>query len=225
MVRRRLTVIGLLAALSYNNWLLGPILNPNLWRHNGSVSEYSVTNQPAHLIFRFLDIIAGLLLIYLGYRLFLLIKERPFGRPAAILLAFLGLSNIFVAMLVLPWSQTLSARCQVPLSFSIHNFHMPLHAYSSSLIGVCYFLVPLLVLIYSFKAKLSRLAVFSTIILLDSLYALVSALVEYQRNGGPTTKTSGAGQEVEMIMLGIWLVMCAYELVTNRSKMVPDMGH
>jgi len=223
MERRLFTVLGLLAALTYNNWLLGPILNPNLWRHNGSVSEYSVASQPGHLDFRVLDVTAGLLLAYLGYRLFISMKGSSLGRVSVLVIVVLGLSNILDAAFVLPCSQTLLATCQVPISLSLHNFQLPAHAYSSSLIGVCYFLAPLFVLIYSLKSKLSRLAAFSAIIILDSIYALVSALVEYQRNGGPTTKTSGAGQEIEMLLLGVWLIVCAYDLAPHRLKAVADM--
>lgn len=225
MRRHGLTVVGLLAAITYNNWLLGPFLNPVLWRHNGSVSEYSVASQPAHFLFRSFDIIAGILLIYLGLRLFRLLIDRPLGRLSAVLLAVLGFANIMDAAFVLPCSQTLSSACDVPLSLSFHNFQLPAHAYSSSLIGICYFLAPLAVLIYSLKAKLNNLAAISTVILLDSLYALVSALAEYQRNGGPTTKTTGAGQEIEMLLLGIWLAASAYWLNTHGSEAVADMRH
>lgn len=224
MRRRFPLVLGIIAAVLYNNWLLGPWLDNALWMHNGSVSEFSVTAQPAHLAFRMLDIAAGLLLIYLGYWLLKASSGQIFGKLLAGFTGLLGFSNILDALFVLPCSQTLSSACSVPLSLSLHHLQIPAHAYSSSLIGLCYFFAPLFGLIYAYQAKLRRLAVFSALIVIDSVYSLVATLVEYFRNGGPTTKANGASQELEMAMIGIWLVICVWE-VSRSSKMVTDVGH
>jgi hypothetical protein len=224
MKRRSLIAVGLMTAVLYNNWLVGPWLNSVLWAHNGSVSEFSAAGQPGHSVFRLLDVSAGLLLIFLGWRLFKALGNQAAGKLLAVSVALLGFANILDAIFVLPCSQALSSNCHVPISLSFHHLQLPAHAYSSSLIGLCYFLVPLLGLVYAWQTKLRRMAAFSALIFIDSLYSLVSTLIEYQRNGGPTARASGASQEVEMMLIGIWLVICVYE-TARPSKMVADARH
>jgi len=216
--RAKLVVLTIAAAITYNDWLLSPFLNRHLWSKDGSLSEYSIASQPYHLVFRLIDVLSGILLIYIGFRIYKLIQQYKTGRLFGLSVILLGVANILDACFVLPCSETLSNSCSVPISLSLHHFRMPAHAYSSSLIGLCYFILPMLALIFAYRKRLSRLVGFSLLVVLESLYSLGSLLVMYNRAGGPTTKASGSGQVIEMLLLGIWLVFCVYELAVERPR-------
>ena len=218
-----------LAALAYNNWLLGIFLNHNLFVHNGSISEFSVPSQPYHWLFQLLDIISGVMMIWLGWRLWEKLKPSRSGRWLGVSIAVLGAANIFDAFFKLPCSETLNPNCHIPVNLSFSSYSLPAHAYSSVVIGACYLILPVAAAVYSYRRGLKPVVWASLIIIVDDLFSLVSVIEDYIRNGGPTTRTSGSGQQIQMLLLGLWLTITVYviarhnyrfQLATNSTKPV-----
>jgi hypothetical protein len=215
---QKLAALAALVALTYNNWLLGPFLNSNLFRHNGSISEYSVASQPSHWLFQSLDIISGGLLVLLGWRLWQRLKSHRSGWILAGGCWILGIANVFDAIFKLPCSETLNHACRIPVSLSLSNYQVPAHAYSSVLIGLCYLLLPLAGAILTYRHKLNVLLAASLVLIADDLFSLASVLEDYLRNGGPTTRTSGSGQQIQMLLLGAWLIICIFTITRINQR-------
>jgi hypothetical protein len=144
----------------------------------------------------------------IGYRLLGRITGSRSGRFLAVGIGVLGAANIFDAIFSLPCSETLSPSCSIPINLSPAHLQLPQHALSSVVIGVCYLLLPVAALVYALRRRLNTMAGLSTLLIVNSLWSLVSAVAEYIRAGAPTTKTSGGGQEVQMLVVGVWLTVC-----------------
>src|SRR5579862_3043493 len=158
-----LVLLSVLAGLTYNNWLLGVWLNPDLVKANGSISEYSAISQPHHLVFKGLDVISGLLLVGLAYAWRAKLWSSRSGRAIVIGTAVLGVANIFDALASLPCSETLDKNCYVPVSISPSHFQVPAHGYSSTVIAICYLVLPLAGLIFAYHRRLKVMALVSLI--------------------------------------------------------------
>jgi len=195
---------AVLAGLTFNNWLLGPFLNARLFGADGSISEFSVRGQPDFWVFRGLDIAAGLLLIGLAYLLKDALKGRRYGQLLLIATAALGLANVADALAPLSCSETLDGACKIAVRLS-HGYSVPAHAYSSVAVAICYFLLPLSGLLFGRAIKSRFLTLSSGLLVILALYSFVSAVVNYIRISSLTVRTSGAGQEVQMLLLGLWL--------------------
>ncbi len=210
---------SVLAAVFYNNWLLAGWLSPKLLAADGSISEYSVTSQPHHFIFQFLDIISGLIIFGLAVELYK--KTTIYDKVQRYLLfglMVLGISNLADSIWVLPCSETLNRACRVPVSLSFHNFQLPSHAYSSILIAACYFILPLLGLIHSTRHKIKYFLRISALALILAVVSLLGAVDEYYKQGSFSVRTSGAGQQFQMIVLGVWLVTAFIALIGTERK-------
>lgn len=195
-----------LAALSYNNWLLAPLLNPVLFSKNGSVSEFSVLTQPHYFVFRALDILAGLLLaatvIFFAGQLY---SDR-YGKLILITTFILGAANIADALAALPCSETLNAACRIPIVISFNGYNVPTHAYSSTVIAVCYLLLPLFGLLYGLRNKSRYISLSSAALVIMALASFVLAVLDYIKIHGLTVHTTGRGQEIQMIILAVWII-------------------
>jgi len=114
MKDKMLFILASLAALCFNNWLLGLILNHQLLFKAGAVSELSAAGQPHQVIFRCLDIVSGFLFVALGITI--IAKYRSLQR--ANYLAFgaivLGIANTADALRYLPCSETMDRNCRHP---------------------------------------------------------------------------------------------------------------
>jgi len=202
-------IIGLggLAALGFNNWLLGPWLNQYLFSHNGSVSELSALTQPHHNVFRLLDVLSGVLFVVLARLLSKLPASTSRWRQTMLYgLIILGLANILDAGLPLKCSETLDRGCTIPVSLSPSHLQLPSHAYSSVTIAVCYFVLPLAGFFFAFARKFRFLGILSTLAILVALFSFISAVTGYLSQHSLSVRTSGAGQEIQMLVIGAWLV-------------------
>lgn len=220
--------LAVLAALTFNNWVLGPMLNKTLFDKNGSVSEFSALNQPYYWVFRSLDILSGLLMIILAIALKQFIDGRAkTGRVLIGGLFLLGVSNAIDALLPLSCSETLSSACKVPVSISLSHFQVPPHAYSSVLIAICYLVLPIAGLLYALGRKINLLIIISTVSILIALYSLLSAILQYESQNSLSVRTSGLGQEVQMAFLGLWLISLALAAYSGKSASEPSKtrGH
>jgi len=194
------------AVLAFNNWVLGRWLNPVLFNHNGAVSEFSVPTQPHSLVFRMLDIAAGLLLVATAALFIHDLKNSKIGKSILIITAVLGVANAADAIDTLRCSETLSRACQIPVSLSPAHFQVPAHGYSSSIIAVCYFLLPLAGLLLIYKKRFWPGIILSLLVVVESLVSLGSALANYVRLHNITVQASGSGQEWEMLIFTLWIL-------------------
>ena len=210
------------ALLTYNNWLLGPYLNRELFLRNGSVSEFSAITQPHHWIFRGLDILSGALLILFSFYLARRITRASIGGKVLIFgSAILGAANIFDALFALRCSETLNAGCSIGVSLSPSHFQMPAHGYSSVIIACCYLLLPLAGFLYGVAKQHKVLIFFSAVAAAMALESLLSAIFQYLSLQSLTVHTSGTGQEIQMLALAVWYVCLAFSLrrpVPKRAR-------
>ena len=130
-------------ALSLNNWILSIFLNRHLLLNSGSISDFSALSQPYHLVFRSLDIIAGVLVVAIASALFLAQTSSRSGKLISAGAVLLGVANIVDAAMPLPCTAIVDSGCNVPLKFSLTHLVLPRHIYSSAVIGFCILLLPL----------------------------------------------------------------------------------
>jgi hypothetical protein len=196
-----------LSALTLNSWLLAPFLNRELFIKNGSISEYNALGQPHFWIFRGLDILSGCLLVLVALiirqKLSVKVSGRNFLAGTA---AVWGVASIVDSLIALPCSYTLDSSCNIPVNISLSHFQMPGHGYSSIVIAMVYFLLPLAGFLYATSHKLRSFMLISALLILVALESFVSAITEYTVKHAFTVKATGAGQELQLVLLGIWLI-------------------
>ncbi len=218
--RRYVSVIVFLAALTYNNWLLAFIFNRRLLLHDGSVSELSVISQPHSWLFRLMDILSGLLFIVLAVLAYRLMKTSHTSRRWAYMLiigvAAFGLANALDASFPLNCSDTLSRSCNMPIEIDFSRIILPSHAYSSLIIAVGYFLLPLAGYMYARSNRLRGLERVSLVTIGVAIFSCASAMHGYLHQKSLTVHTAGLPQEIQMLILGWWLVVWFYSIKPNE---------
>jgi len=212
--------VAILAVICFNNWFLGIILNPKLLFGNGAVSEFSSPSEPYALAFRTLDIVAGFLFLICALLLAGVIYKAATTaqRLFLILTAILGVANIVDALFPLRCSQASSAACIIPLNLSLAHFQLPSHAYSSIIIAISYFLLPLCGWFYAHNhPKTFGLMTLNAAALLAALLAVGSVLLHYLRTGSYSMRGTGISQEVQMLILGIWFILYCMTLLKIKN--------
>lgn len=201
------TAILWLAVLTFNNWLLAIIFNRRLLLRDGSVSEFSIINQPHSWLFRDLDIISGLLFLILMLVIANNVKWRTTGGRLLILgIVLLGAGNFSDALVPLHCSETVSSACTIPVNLSLQHLILPSHAYSSIAIGISYFLLPLGGLVYSRQNQLRGFTYISGFLLMVAAVSFVSVLGQYVAKNSFSVRTFGITQETQMLLIGLWFV-------------------
>jgi hypothetical protein len=199
--------LALFAALLFNNWLLGLVFNWPEIKKGGSISELSSAHQPAHYLFQVLDISAGILILVLAFSLKNSIDlKRRSGRWLTGGLTILGVANIVDAFLPLPCSGTLSPTCNAPVHLGLHGFSVPAHAYSSTIIGIFFLVLPLLSIIY-YKSRLMTIS--SLITMLATVLFFIFLLAESARGSYSGSAGAGFTQQIQTLIFGGWLVVWA----------------
>ena len=122
-------------------------------------------------------------------------------------LAVLGVANIMDAIFTLKCSETLDSACKIPVDISFVHYRMPSHGYSSIIIALCYFVLPLAGFIYGRSKNYKLLTGFSALTVLVALASFISAIAGYISEQSFSVRTSGTIQEMQMIIVGIWLVV------------------
>lgn len=95
----------------YNNWLLGIFVNWPATKVGATTSELSVSGQPLFMVFRSLDVVAGILLILGAIAITNLAKKRWQKLTVFWVLVAFALSMIFDVIAPLDCSSALSQIC------------------------------------------------------------------------------------------------------------------
>ena len=138
---RWLPMVGLLLD---SNWLyLAPFLNLSNVTQGAFISELSATGQPYALLFRSLDIAAGIAWI-LAALYWVRIKKSAISRLFSLVLLTLGLADVIDSILPLDCSETINTACRTATSFTLdHNVHL----YESSLSVIIFTAITMTLLI------------------------------------------------------------------------------
>lgn len=208
MDKKRLAFyLTLFGAVLLNNWLLGFVFNRHLLFAGGSVSEFSALSQPHQMLFRCLDIASGLLLAA-GFGLMLTrqqIRRSRFWNLLSIGGLVLGLSNCIDAILPLPCSGTVDQLCNAPVRIDWHRISLPDHAFSSTVIALCFLLIPVATILYARLVNRSRLAFLGWLALIP-LLIFFGALAT---SNHLLDSLTGLSQEVQLIMFSAALIYLA----------------
>lgn len=219
-----------LAVICFNNWFLGIFFNSRLLFADGSVSEFSATGQPHSVIFRMLDIVSGILFILAT---FLIAKRSKIDSIAKqlfiVMTAVLGIANMFDALFPLKCSQSSTAGCLIPVNLSFSHFQLPSHAYSSVLIALAYFLLPLSGWIYArHHSRRLGLKLLSLAALATALISVGAVLVHFVTTRTFSVRATGVTQEIQMVILGLWFIFCCRAILQStyfaelRSNLPPS---
>lgn len=186
------------------------VLNPHLLFKGGSVSEFSVATQPHSIFFRTGDVVSGLLFLTLSVWILKFImagqKTHKWLYVLVICLAVFGVANGVDALRPLNCADTISNSCQITVALSLSHIILPSHAYSSVIIAVSYFLLPLAGYKY---ARANRLLAFERVSLITLGVAILSFATfihQYSHQHSLSVHTNGFPQEAQMLIVGWWLV-------------------
>ena len=207
MKDNKLFILACVAALCFNNWLLGFVLNPDLIFKGGAVSELSAAGQPYLIIFRSLDIVSGILFIAIGTSVLIHYRNCRSSILLGLATITLGVSNTVDALKNLPCSETLTKACAIPVDVSNSHFTIPQHGYSSVAVALCYLLLPLAGLFYGRRINSRRIMIISGVLLSLAACYIIASTSEYIITKSFTEKAKGPSQEIQMLLLGIWFVI------------------
>lgn len=129
--------------LLYNDWLLGPLLNPRLSWSRSLISELSAGTQSFHWVFQSMDITAGVLTLAALPWLwkFLRKSQVPYWQVLFITIATIGADSIADALMPIACAPSVDAGCNLATTSSVLT---QAHLIESTLIGIATFLAPLL---------------------------------------------------------------------------------
>jgi hypothetical protein len=133
----KLSLISIAAGIIYNSWPLGLIVNPIIAKH-GQASQLAATNQPYNWVFRYGDVVSGLLMVFICF--ILVVNDRKAidtYRLKLSLLLIIGFA-VFASIAAVVPVQCLSALRECP-SF-IHNKITLVHAITSVIGPSCLYL-------------------------------------------------------------------------------------
>lgn len=104
-------VVGLVAAVTYSNWIVAPWLNPRVSVRGSFVSDLGAHGQPHAAVFNSIDALSGIAIVVLAWGLW---RHLGAGRLVALgclALAGFGAGSIAEAVLPLDCAPSLSAAC------------------------------------------------------------------------------------------------------------------
>lgn len=135
--------LAIVIALLYNDWLLGPILNPHMSSVRSLISELSALSQPYHAVFQTLDITAGILtLLFVGF-VWRFTKSMSKKERLILtgLIAFIGLDSIIDASLPIRCAPSVNFHCSL---LAFNSAVTDAHLIESNIAGVGIAIAPLL---------------------------------------------------------------------------------
>jgi hypothetical protein len=198
--------------LLYNDWLLGPILNPRMSTNRSLISELSATSQPYHWVFRSLDITAGILTLgccSLVWRLFSTTTRRIQWALTGLFLV-IGLDSIIDAMLPISCAPSVDLQCNL---FATHSALTTAHLIESNIAGTIIAIVPLVWWRYHRTKQFRFIAEVSLWLVFFEAWIGVAALtVRFSHHG-----TYGLIQRAYEVALGMWVGLIVYVAVGVRN--------
>jgi hypothetical protein len=202
MTRAKVITIFGLCALAFNNWLLGLALNHHLIFAGGSISELSALTQAYHQVFRWLDVLSGILFITCAAIIFGSATSTV-KRAMVYVLAITGVAQVVDALMAMPCSGTVDQNCVVPVNLSLSHFYIPPHTYSSMVLGVCFLVMPILGLLIKTSRRFFWYLSLITILVTLAFFGI---LLGASQNGYFVANAAvGLSQEIQMLILGLWL--------------------
>ena len=191
-----------------NNWLLGAFVNQRLFLAGAAISEYSVPGQPYAGWYRFFDILSGLLLLAAASWLIYYRNKLPkIGKYFIAVCLVFALGNSVDGLLPLDCSETLSKSCSLNISLEPSHFLLPSHAYSSVLIAVSYFSLPLVgYLVAKENKKASFFLRMSLVATIAALVFLLVAIISYYTHRSFDVPVSGWLQIVHLFIFSLWFL-------------------
>ena len=194
-------------------WLyLGPLLNLQNTTQGAFISELSATGQPYALLFRCMDIAAGLMWVIAASYL-LRDKLSLIGRLLGMVLLTIGSGDIIDALLPLNCSETLSAVCRHQNNTSlIDNIHL----YESCAVVVMFSITAITLLIALHFSKMRNYLYIITVIMLACMLIwLIDTLMRQQAQ----TEGYGYVQRLYGCAFIVWLTALWYQTVTQPRSL------
>jgi hypothetical protein len=209
-------ILAVVAALLFNNWLLGFILNPHIIFTANAISDLSSAGQPHAMWFQLLDILSGITFVLLGV---LLIREKYINDAKTIAIAsiILGLANILDA--------TSPVECTYQCKTGLYASLSHLHTYTSVVIVATLFVLTLSGLLFAIKNDNQKLKLLSLGTTAFTIFSIVFALVIFLINHSFSSHGYGPVQELQMIIFGIWLVYFCYLLSNSQHRLASNLQH
>lgn len=135
--------LAIVIALLYNDWLLGPILNPHMSSVRSLISELSALSQPYHTVFQTLDITAGILtLLFVGFVWrFTSSMSKKERWVLTGLIAFIGLDSIVDASLPIRCAPSVDIHCSL---LAFNSAVTDAHLIESNIAGVGIAIAPII---------------------------------------------------------------------------------
>jgi len=127
----------------YNDWLLGPLVNPRMAVGGSLISELSARTQTGHTVFQMLDITAGVLTLAALPWLwrFLQRAKITYWQVLFATIACIGADSIIDALLPISCAPSVDAGCSLA---GTHSLLTQAHMVESTVIGIVTFIAPLL---------------------------------------------------------------------------------
>lgn len=199
--------IALAAIVFYNNWLLGLILNFHASWAGATTSELGAGDQPWHVLFRALDIIAGFLfIISTGFIARLGTSKR--SRYILLLgLITLGISTIIESALIpLDCSSAVEKLCVQQETLGLVSWQHNLHIMESVISYAVTAFVPLTLLItLRERADAYRVRQWSFMLLSFMVIWAIETVVKFNHQA----VSYGYEQRVFIIIFTIWYWLVA----------------
>jgi hypothetical protein len=209
-------MLAVMAALLFNNWLLGFILNPHIIFSADAISDLSSAGQPHALWFQLLDILSGITFVLLGV---LLIQKKYINDAKTIAIAsiILGLANILDA--------TSPVKCTYQCKAGLYASLSHLHTYTSVVIVAALFVLTLSGLLFAIKNDDQKLKILSLGTAAFTVFSIVFALIIFLINHSFSSHGYGPVQELQMLLFGIWLIYFCYLLPNSQHRLASNLQH
>ncbi|MDL2342395.1 MAG: DUF998 domain-containing protein [Patescibacteria group bacterium] len=199
-----------------SNWLyLAPFLNLSNTIQGAFISELSANGQPYSLLFRCLDIAAGVVWLVAALQ-WVSIKYSPLSLLFGLVLFTLGSADIIDSLLPLDCSETMSVVCRNTSGSSLVN---NVHLYESSVAVIAFSIIAITLLISLHFNRLRRRLYYVTILmlammlvwLLDTLYRQHAHLEGY-----------GFVQRLFELSFIVWFVVI-WRTAWRQPKYIPKL--
>jgi hypothetical protein len=206
--------LAVVLVFTYNDWILGYVLNPHMSANRASISELSATNQPYHLVFQMLDILAGILTLVCAGFMWRFTEHIASRRRILLLVLFLfiGLDSIVDASLPIACAPSVDPSCNFSLIGT--SFVTRAHLIESNAAGTVIAIAPIVWWWLYSSGKHRHISIASiwlvTIEAGVGIAAVIVRLTHHTNYGGIQRIYQGA--------LGLWVGLLVYTAITMHLE-------